>query len=286
MGPGAPERSGSQPALSRVLFSPGRGTFGRGTGSSAGLPSRPAPGDATPSGALPVATPARTAARSASSNGSGLKTPISTARASAAATAPLPAPAMPGSGLAKARPRPRPEVAPAAMAAPAPGAATPFAGWHLRWIIAAGVVLVILCVAAVVGAYQLGKGTNRPGDAPPGGGGEVRPEARNVKNLAPGAGDLILVPEKAAGHVGEERTVEFRVYSVSHTDPPELGSGPPEEFAVRITPEFFASGGSRDVRGEYAGKRIRVRGKIEGDPATGLFIVAHDQHQIVPVAEK
>jgi serine/threonine protein kinase len=265
MGPSAAERSGVPPSLSRVLFPPGRGAPGRGSSAGARLPD--------------FATPAKPATRYASSNGSGLKTPISTGRASAAPTAPLP-PAVPGSGAMKTRPRPRPEAVPALGAAAAHGAG------HLRWIIAAGVALVILCVASVVVAYQLGKGSGKAGEtSPAGGGGPKPPGARTARHPAPGPRDRIFAPEKAAEHAGEQGTVEFRVFSVSNTDPPELGSGPAKEFAVRFSPEFFESGGPRNVRGEYAGKKLRVRGDIERDPGGGAFILVHDAEQIVTVED-
>ncbi len=260
MGPPG-DRTGSQQSLSRVLFPPGRMASGRGSGSSWGIRRPPDPGDAAP---------AKSATRYAASTGSGLKTPISTTRASAAPTASLPGAALSSSGTTKMKPRPKPDATSQASATSAAHAIG-----HLRWIIAAGLVLVILSVAAVVMAYRLGKESNKQPDSPAGKEGE--------KHLAPGVRDRIFSPENAVEHVGEEGTVEFRVFSVSDTSPPDLGSGPANDFTVRFLPHYFEAGGARNIRGDFAGKKVRVRGVIERHPKGGAIIHVQDPEQIITV---
>jgi tRNA A-37 threonylcarbamoyl transferase component Bud32 len=291
LGPMA-DRSGAQPSLARVLFSPGRGVFTRGPGgSSAGGRARPAangaPAPAAPSTA--AAPGARPAPRYAPEAKGPVAKPISTARASAAPTAPLPPSAPAGSGLAKAKPKPRakPDAAPAPLPpVPAPRQVRA-ARLQLWWIAAGGVALVLMSVAAVVVAYQLGKGNTRSGEGTPTSPDAPRPpEAPGRAHPVPGAADRILKPHEADEHVGEEKTVEFRVESAPGAGA-VLKAEPPEAFAVRFAPDYFPPGSDpAKARAAFAGRRIRVRGTIQSDRDTGLYIEASNPQQIVVVAEK
>jgi hypothetical protein len=96
------------------------------------------------------------------------------------------------------------------------------------------------------------------------------------------------MPLQAIEHEGSEQTVEFKVRSFSGTTYLELDSdvnaGAPESFAVRITADYFKSPTDREkVQRDFAGKTIRVRGKILRDPMNGLYIKVDSPEQIIPV---
>jgi hypothetical protein len=264
-GPSA-DRAGTQTPLARALFGPGRGVFARAGGSSADGRDRAAAGpDATTTSN--VAFPALAPRHPAGGNGSAAA--LSTARAATAATAPLHAngtapPA--GSGALRPRPRPRPLEAPRAEPAAAAG---PRRVWLFVGIAAA---VVVLFVAAVVVAYQVGKGhTAGRAERPP------AARAPHPGGPVPGPATDILGPAQAAQKVGEVHTVEFKVHSADGTADvslrPEPDGGPP--FVVRIPADYFTAaagdGGPALVertKAELRGKVIRTSGAVRPD-ATG-----------------
>jgi serine/threonine protein kinase len=294
---GPPDRSGLQPSLARMLFSPGRGVFGRSNGSSAAV--RPVPAESNAdsganasNAAFPV--PTTPAPRFASPEAKGaVAKPISTARASTSPTAPMPTttPANAGSGLKpKLNTRSKPEAASAMPGAVATGAVLPLtAGKNLWWLIVGGIAVVILCVTATVIAYQIGKGSNsKPSEPTPKNPDGMRPPAPNPDDLVPGSGDVILTPSQVAKHSGTVQTVEFNVQSwnaTSSTLNPQTEFGAPD-FAVRFAPEYFKAGGDADhIRQEFTGKKIRVRGQIQNN-ASGLYITVRSPKQIVVVGDR
>jgi serine/threonine protein kinase len=300
---GPPDRSGVQPSLARMLFAPGRGVFSRGAGSSSAA-MRPRPADANSesnvsasNAAFPL--PAKSAPRYASDPKASAAKPISTARASASPTAPIPAatPPTPGSGLTKEKPKlkPRSKVGvPTTAGAVTPNPLPLAAGKHLWWLIGGGVGVVLLCVTATVIAYQIGKGSSshksldpsqtRPDTA------KRPPDAPGAGDLVPGPGDLILVPSQAGVRGGEVQTVEFKVQSWNGATSllkSEAEAGSPGGFAVHILPEYFNAGGDAEkVQQDFTGKKIRVRGKIQGDAETGLYVNVRTPKQIVVVADR
>jgi serine/threonine protein kinase len=267
--------SALQPPLARVLFA-SRGSGARAGGSSANARGRPSGSRSTASNvAFPA--PAKSAPRFPPDANVPVGGPVSTARAASSPTGALPPRPGHGSGLTKGKARPAPRPKPAAPAeiepaAVAKGRSAP--GPRRTWLfVAAGVALLALFVAGAVVAYQLGKGTKG---------------AETLPGPVPGPADVILSPARAAEHEGEEQTVEFKVRSFADTTFLELNSEPehgaPGGFAVRIDAGHFGAPADRErVQREFEGKTVRVRGKIQRDPQTGLYIDVNSPRQIVAV---
>lgn len=290
---GPPDRSGVQPALARMIFSPSLGVFPRGVNNSSAVRTRPAESNVDSSAtasnaAFPIPAKPSVQRYTPDANAVAVK-PVSTARAGVAPTAGLPA-AKPSSGLmkekAKPKPRPKPEIV------PTPGGtvvALPLSTGRNLWIlIAAGIAGALLCVTATVIAYQIGKG-NKQSELQP----QIlkQPSEVTSDDPIPGSGDVILNPSQAFERVGEVQTVEFRVKSWSASGPITLNSHAFADnrgnFAVRISPDYVTGGGDADqIRRDFAGKTIRVRGKIMGSAQSGFYIDVRTPKQLVIVAEQ
>jgi serine/threonine protein kinase len=298
---GPPDRSGVQPSLARMLFAPGRGVFTRGTGSSAGMRTHPSDASAdnasTSNAAFPL--PAKSTQRYAADPKGSVAKPISTARANASPTAPIQAATPPnaGSGLTKEKPKlkPRsksdgPASAGSAVAATATMPLT--VGKHLWWLVGGGLAVVLLCVTATVIAYQIGKGSNgnKSNELPTNPDIAKPHDGLSASDPVPGASDLILTPSQLSSRGGEVHTVEFKVQSwngLTGSLNSEVVAGARDNFAVHIAPDYFKAGGDAEqVRQEFIGKKIRVRGQIQRDPEAGLYITVRTPKQIVPVADR
>jgi serine/threonine protein kinase len=279
------DRSGTQTPLSRALFAPGRGVFGRGgAGSSANVRARAAAAASSESkitesnDAFPMPAP------KSDPRPRPPKAPISTARTSSAQTAPVPSA---GGSSAKAAPKPRPAPRPADGAPPAPEAPR-----RRVWpFVLAGVGTVVLFIGAAGVAYKMGKGTAPQTPA-------TNPDAAREPGEQPGpndpvprGADKILGPARAAEMVGEEHTVEFKVLSVNSGAHCDLNAEPdpdaPDGFAVRVRPNAYPSGQPDQLKKDYEGKVIRARGVIARDPAgKGCVIEVRTPKQILVVAER
>jgi serine/threonine protein kinase len=273
------DRSGTQTPLARTLFAPGRGVFARTGGSPVGVRDR---GNVD-------ATSASNAAFPVPRHATGANGAVSTARAGAAPTSPLHA-GQPGNGAGQVRAKSRLRPLDSALPAPLAVVATPRRLWVFVGIVCA---IAVLFVGAVVVAYQMGKGnTGTKVEGPPTGQKGSPPAPPGTGRPMPGVGDKIFTPAQAAERAGEELTVEFRVGSVGggtelnlHAEP---DGGP--EFTVRIPASHFTATGAQagppldQLKKEFNGKLIRVRGIIQPDPqGKGLLMEVGAPDHIVAV---
>jgi len=280
------ERSGTQTPLARALFAPGRGVFGRDTGSSANVRARAGGSSAeskiTESNvAFPIPGPSELRPRPP-------KAPISTARTNSAQTAPVPKPA-PGS--AKSAPKPRPAPRPAGGSKPAPALPAAAPARRVWPFVLAGLGTVVLFIGAAAVAYKMGKGTAPQPPAKNPDAAQEPGEQPGPNDPVPQGADKILGPAKAAEKVGEEHTVEFKVRSVNggaHCDlNAETDPDAPDGFAVRVRPNTFASGQPDQLKRDYEGKVIRARGVVARDATgKGFVIEVRTPKQILVVAER
>ena len=243
------DRSNSGSSLARALFGPGRSVF-RATGSSVIGPLHPKSG---------VSTAGRPGLGGSNPGFPAMTGPVSTGRTSSAATAPI---------------EPLPTAAPAdpidspIYAGMVPPAAV---GPHkIALYVAIGIAFGLLFAAGAVAAYYLGKANTARGAT-------RTADPNSVHDTHPPADDAVLTPEQAARHVGEVRTVEFRVESLAGDDPVFLHARPnsqdPGNFAVRIPlAARDATAVPFDLRSVFVHKTVRVRGKIHKHPVHGLLI--------------
>jgi hypothetical protein len=270
------DRSAAQAPLSHALFGAGRGVFHGGNSGSVRSRTETAKADATTASnaAFPVPPASVLRAAPAKSGGSARSTPAQPlhpiATAAANGTVPGQGNGAPRARLASAQP----------AAAPPPGARARGRAWLF---VGVGFCVALLCVGVAVIALQTGGDKPVVPTNPNAAVESAFPDHIETRDPTPRQSDTPLPVREAAGQIGKEHTVEFRVGEMEGTTDLSLHAAADpngaEPFTVRIAEGYFAVPPPQAralierTKKQFADKLIRARGIIRPNPTGPGYVI-------------